>query len=420
MLGSLLAWALWLISFSLVAFFAAAETAYTRLDNLTVQQLVNHGVKDAVLVDQLLENRQPLLSSLLVGTNIAVVLTTVLATVLMRDVQIAGISGPAIATWGMIALILIFGEIIPKRLATVYAAQFALKAARPVQVAFRALGPLATPLLQIPRRLSQRLQIEADDMSINEDSLLTLVDMGEEAGSVEETERDMIVAVLEANHTLAREVMTPRVDMAAIAVDDSIDDIWEQIITTGFSRIPVYEDTVDNIIGVLYAKDLLEYGENGNQLSITDLMREAYFVPETKRINDLLRELKALRIHMAIVIDEYGGTAGLVTIEDLVEEIVGEIQDEFDADEEAEIEQIDTRTWLIDGSVPIDEVSELVGMELPDKEVDTIGGFVYWLLDHIPSAGEKLDLPDYGLKITVMEIDGRRIAKLKIELVGNE
>lgn len=420
MLGSVVTWALWLVSFLLVAFFAAAETAYIRLDNLTVKQLVAQEVKGAELVDRLLEDRQPLLSSLLVGTNIAVVLTTVLATVLMRDVQIAGIGGTAIATWVMIVLILIFGEIIPKRLATVYAAQFALKAARPIQVAFLALRPLAKPLLQIPRRLSQHLQIEADDMSIDEESLLTLVDMGEEAGSFEEAERDMIVAVLEANHTLAREIMTPRVDMAAIAVDDSINDIWEQIITTGFSRIPVYEETVDNIVGVLYAKDLLEYGENGKLLSITDLMREAYFVPETKHINDLLRELKSLRIHMAIVIDEYGGTAGLVSIEDLLEEIVGQIQDEFDTDEEAEIEQIDTRTWIVDGAVPIDEVSELVEVELPDEEVDTIGGFVYWLLDHIPSAGEKLNLPDYGLRITVVEINGRRIAKLKIELVASE
>lgn len=420
MLGSLITWALWLISFLLVAFFAAAETAYIRLDNLTVKQLVAQDVKGAKLVDRLLEDRQPLLSSLLVGTNIAVVLSTVLATVLMRDLQFAGVSGTAIATWAMIVLILIFGEIIPKRFATAYAAQFALKAARPIQVVSQALRPLATPLLQIPRRLSKHLQIEADDMSINEESLLTLVDMGEEAGSVEEAERDMIVAVLESNHTLAREVMTPRVDIAAIAVDDSINDIWEQIITSGFSRIPVYEETVDNIVGVLYAKDLLEYGENGKQLSITDLMREAYFVPETKRINDLLRELKSLRIHMAIVIDEYGGTAGLVTIEDLLEEIVGEIQDEFDTDEEAEIEQIATRTWLVDGAVPIDEVSELIEIELPDEEVDTIGGFVYWLLDHIPSVGEVLSLPDYGLKITVVEISGRRIAKLKIELADNE
>lgn len=417
MLGSLLTLALWIISFALVAFFAASETAYIRLDNLTVKQLVAKEAKGAQVVDHLVEERHALLPSLLVGTNIAVVLSTVLATVLMSDMQFGSVNGATVATWGMVFLILIFGEIIPKNLASKYTTQFALKVAVPVQFAFKALRPLAVPLMQIPQRLSNHLPIESDNDSINEESLLTLVDMGEEAGSVEEAERDMIVAVLEANHTLAREVMTPRVDMIAIAVDDSTDDIWEQIITSGLSRIPVYEDTVDNIVGVLYTKDLLAYGDNGGTFSLTEIMREAYFVPETKRINDLMRELRSLRIHMAIVIDEYGGTAGLVTIEDLLEEIVGEIHDEFDVDEEAEIEQIDANTWLVDGAVPIDEVGDLVDMELPDEEVDTIGGFVYWLLDHIPNVGETLDLPDYGLKITVTEISGRRIDTLKVERV---
>ncbi|NLW16343.1 MAG: HlyC/CorC family transporter [Firmicutes bacterium] len=415
MLGLLVTLALWLLSFLLVAFFAASETAFIRLDNLTVKQLVAQGTKGAELVDRLLEQRQPLLSSLLVGTNLAVVLATVLATVLMQDVAIVGLSGTALASWGMIVLILIFGEIIPKRLATIHAARFALWAARPINWFFQVLRPLAAPLLQIPRRLSKHLPIEPDDGAIDEESLLTLVDMGEEAGSVEEAERDMIVAVLEANHTLVREIMTPRVDMVTVAVDDPLDSIWAEIISSGFSRIPVYEATVDNIVGVLYAKDLLAYGDNGGGFDLTSLMREAYFVPETKRVNDLLRELKALRIHMAIVIDEYGGTAGLVTIEDILEEIVGEIHDEFDINEEPEIEQLNDHAWLVDGAVPIDEVSELVGVELPDQEVDTIGGFVYWLLDHIPITGETLNLPDYGIRITVVAISGRRIVKLKVE-----
>ncbi len=420
MLGQFITWLLWLVSFFLVAFFAASETAFIRLDNLTVKQLVSRKAKGAEIVEQLLEARQPLLSSLLVGTNLAVVLTTVLATMLMRDVHVAGISGATISTWGMIVLILLFGEILPKRLASTHTVAFALRAARPIQLSYRVFAPLATPLLKIPQMLSRQLQIEADDTSIDEESLLTMVDMGEEEGSVEEEERDMIVGVLESNHTLAREVMTPRVDMITIAIDDSAEEIWQQIIASGLSRIPVYEETIDNIVGVLYAKDLLEYSESQEPPVITNLMREAYFVPETKRINDLLRELKSLRIHMAIVIDEYGGTAGLVTIEDLLEEIVGEIQDEFDNDEEAEIQQLTTASWLVDGAVPIDEISELVEVDLPDEEVDTIGGFVYWILDHIPGSGEILDLPDYGLRITVAEINGRRIAKLKIEILGNK
>lgn len=415
MLGTIATSLLWLVSFLLVAFFAASETAFIRLDNLTVKQLVANKVKGSLLLERLLQDRQLLLSSLLIGTNLAVVLATVLATVLMGDIRIANISGAAISTWGMVILILIFGEIIPKRLATANAAKFALKVARPVQFAYRLFTPIAVPLLRIPRLLSKRLRIKASDRSINEESLLTLVDMGEEEGSVEESERDMIIAVLESNHTLAREVMTPRVDMFAVAIDETLAAIWQETISSGLSRIPIYEETIDNIVGVLYAKDLLAYEADADQLTISSLMREAYFVPETKRINDLLRELKSLRTHMAIVVDEYGGTAGVVTIEDLLEEIVGEIQDEFDIDEEIEIQDMGINKWLVDGTVTIDEIGDLIGIELPDEEVDTIAGFVYWLLDHIPVNGEILDLPDYGLKITVVEVTGRRIAKVLIE-----
>ncbi|NLY53498.1 MAG: HlyC/CorC family transporter [Firmicutes bacterium] len=415
MLGLVFTLMLWAFSFALVAFFAASETAMIRLDNLTVKQLVNKQVKGAHLLEEMMESKQPLLSSLLVGTNLAVVLSTVVANLLLRDVQIGRVSGSAIASWGMIILILIFGEILPKRLATTYTAQYASKAARPIYWAYKALVPLAMPLLQIPRLLSRRLPIESDEPSMDEASLITLVDIGEEEGSVEESEREMIVRVLESNHTLVREIMTPRVDIVAIDVDTPEQTMWQEVIESGLSRIPVYEDTIDNIIGILYVKDILEYWQGPLAVSIADLMRDAYFVPETKRINDLLRELKSLRIHMAIVVDEYGGTAGLVTIEDLLEEIVGEIQDEFDVNEQAEIQQLDANTWLVDGVVPIDEISDLVEIELPDEEVDTIGGLVYWLLDYIPETGETLDLPDYGLKLTVTATSGRRITKLKIE-----
>ena len=348
--------------------FAGSETALMRLDNLTVKQLVSQDVKNADIIDELMEDRQHLLASVLVGTNIAVVLSTVLATVLLRGRTIGGLTGNTVATWGMVILILFCGEIIPKRVATLHATAFALRAARPIQYAHKILRPIAALLVQIPQRLSQSLSIEEEDGSLDEDSLLTLVDMGEEEGNVEEAERDMIVGVLEFNHTLIRDVMTPRVDMVVINIASDADEIWQQVINSGLSRIPVYEDTIDNIVGVLYVKDILSFWQSAQPLSLSELMRDAYFVPETQRVGDLMRDLKRRRIHMAIVVDEYGGTAGLVTIEDLLEEIVGEIRDEFDVDEELEIISLSADSWLVDGRVPIDDISSLLETELPMKK----------------------------------------------------
>ena len=251
---------------------------------------------------------------------------------------------------------------------------------------------------------------------MDEEALLTLVDMGEEAGALEQEERDMIVAVLESNHTQAREIMTPRVDMMTIPVDAPLSEVWDDIIASGYSRIPVHKGDRDSIVGILYVKDLLPYAAGESEPTISELMREAYFVPLTKRINDLLEEFKTMYVHVAIVVDEYGGTDGIITIEDLLEEIVGEIQDEFDEDEQAPVKRLGPDTWSLDAALPIDEVGELLGVELPDDEVDTIGGLVYWLLDHIPVQGESLAVPDYGMAITVTDINGQRIERLTVKL----
>lgn len=413
MLGIVLTFILWLVSFLLIGVFAGSETALVRLDNLTVRHLVDQRVEGSLSIDRMLKDRQCLLGVLLIGTNVAVVLSTVLATVLLRDVSFGRISGATLAAGSMVILILVFGELLPKRLAHKNAVAWSLRVAKPLEKFYSACRPLALLLVQIPRLLGRRMPAD-DHNGVDEDSILTMVDLSEEGGGVLETERDMIVGVLESNHTQAKDVMTPRVDMEAIAADDPLADVLQTVAESGFSRIPVYEDTIDNIIGILYLKDLLQLWQGREQLTIREIMRPAYFVPQTKNASELLRELKRLHIHMAIVVDEYGGTAGLVTIEDLLEEIVGEIQDEYDWDEEAEVVELGDDTWLVDARLPIDEVSELIGEELPDDEVDTIGGLAYLESGRIPVTGEEIPLPQYGIHLTVAETDRHRITKLRI------
>jgi putative hemolysin len=413
MLGIVLTFILWLVSFLLIGVFAGSETALVRLDNLTVRHLVDQRVEGSLSIDRMLKDRQCLVGVLLIGTNVAVVLSTVLATVLLRDVSFGHLSGATVAAGSMVALILIFGELLPKRLAHNNAVVWSLKVAKPLERFYRTCRPLALLLLQIPRLLGRRMT-DSGHNTVDEDSILTMVDLSEEGGGVLETERDMIVGVLESNHTQAKDVMTPRVDMEAVAADESMAEVLQTVAESGFSRIPVYEDTIDNIIGILYLKDLLQLWQGREQLTIREIMRPAYFVPQTKNASELLRELKRLHIHMAIVVDEYGGTAGLVTIEDLLEEIVGEIQDEYDWDEEAEVVELGDDTWLVDARLPIDEVSELIGEELPDDEVDTIGGLAYLESGRIPVTGEEIPLPQYGIHLTVAETDRHRITKLRI------
>ncbi len=413
MLEMVLTFIVWLVSFLLVGFFAGSETALVRLDNLTVRQLLDQRVAGADGIDRMLRDRQCLLSVILIGTNLAVVLSTVLATVLLKDVSFGRLSGANLAAGSMVVLILIFGEILPKRVAHNNAVAWSLKIARPLEKFFTASRPLALLLVQIPRLMGRRMAA-VDRSDVDEDSILTMVDMSEEGGGVLETERNMIVGVLESNHTQVKDVMTPRVDMETVAADDGLAEVLQTVAESGFSRIPVYEDTIDNVIGILYLKDLLQHWRVHEQLNVRAIMRPAYFVPQTKNAGELMRELKRLHTHVAIVVDEYGGTAGLVTIEDLLEEIVGEIQDEYDWDEEAEVVELGEGTWLVDARLPIDEVSELVGEDLPDDEVDTIGGLAYLESGRIPATGEEIPLPQYGLHLTVAETDRHRITKLRI------
>jgi CBS domain containing-hemolysin-like protein len=245
-----------------------------------------------------------------------------------------------------------------------------------------------------------------------EEEIKTLVDAGEEGGFIEEEEKEMIYSIFEFGDTLVREVMIPRIDMVALEVNTNIHDALDLIIQAGHSRVPVFQETVDNIVGMLYAKDLLKYWqEDAESLKLGDILRDVYYVPETKMVDELLQELQQRKVHIAIVVDEYGGTAGLVTIEDILEEIVGEIQDEYDV-EEAFMEVISEDEIVFNGRMDLDDVNRIMELELPTDNSDTLGGLVYTSLGRVPVVGDKVHLQN--VEITVLSVIRRQIKKVKL------
>ncbi|OGR32642.1 MAG: hypothetical protein A2091_04295 [Desulfuromonadales bacterium GWD2_61_12] len=248
--------------------------------------------------------------------------------------------------------------------------------------------------------------------ALTERDLQEIIEESEEKGIINEDEGDMLHSIFEFGDTIVREIMVPRTDMVCCPADADLNELLDAIHRSGHSRIPIYEGTVDSVVGVVYAKDLLRYwGRSSADLAITDVMREPFFVPETKNIEELLQDFRARRVHMAIAIDEYGGTSGLITIEDLIEEIVGDIQDEYDREEEWLVEE-EGGTLLVDGRLNIEELEEHFDIEIPREKFDTVGGYLFDLLGHIPKPGETVS--DNGLEMSIVESDQRRIGKVRI------
>jgi putative hemolysin len=253
--------------------------------------------------------------------------------------------------------------------------------------------------------------------TVTEDELMTLVDAGQQEGVFEQGERKMIFSIFRLGDTLAREIMVPRIDILALEVDTPPPQAVDALLRTGYSRVPVYKESVDNILGLLYAKDLLRIWREGNHLdSLERLLRPAYFVPETKKVDELLAEIQAQRIHMAVVVDEYGGVAGLVTLEDIVEEIVGEILDEYDQAEEMLYQVVSESEYVFQGRVDLDDFNEIMNSELPKDEADTLGGLIYSRIGRVPSGGETVQIND--LELTVEQISGRRIRKVRAQRIS--
>lgn len=274
---------------------------------------------------------------------------------------------------------------------------------------------IMAPLSWLMSRFAMRIDGHAEERSyplVTEEEIMTLVDAGEEDGVIEEEEKAMIYSIFQLADTLVREVMVPRIDMLAFERETSLVEATESLLRTGFSRAPVFAETIDNIVGLLYAKDILAaWKEGGQHETVHNLCREAYFVPEAKRVDDLLTEMQVKQVHMAIVVDEYGGTAGLVTIEDLVEEIVGEIRDEYDYAEELPFQKLQEGEFLFSGRIDLDDVNLMTEAQLPKETSETLGGFIYSRLGKVPVKGEVVEAG--GLKLVVEEVSGRRIRKIR-------
>jgi putative hemolysin len=281
------------------------------------------------------------------------------------------------------------------------------------------IAPLYPILVLVMRFEPAEKGPEAGLNPVIEDELKNLMDAGQQEGFIERDERRMIYSIFRLSETLAREIMIPRIDILALDVQSPLSEAVDSLLKSGYSRVPVYEETVDNILGILYTKDLLQVWKEGNgDTSLRHLLRPPYFVPEAKKVDELLAEMQTRRVHLAVVIDEYGGVAGVVTLEDIVEEIVGEIQDEYDQGEELPFQQIGEGEFIFQGRVDLDDFNEIMGSSLPGDEADTIGGFIYNRFGRVPNTGDKLQ--EDKLLLTVEQVSGRRIRKGRAQLIPLE
>ena len=407
---------------ALSAVFSSAETAFLSTNKIRLRNLQEDGEKKAGLVLDLLENQNRLISTLLVGNNIVNISSSALATKMATDYF--GDAGVGIATGIMTLLVLVFGEVVPKNLAAAHAEGWAMFVAPFIKL----ISVILTPLVFLLTKLSDTVvrfskKNEEEDPTITEDEFKILVNVGQEEGVFDESETEMINSIMEFDETYVKAIMVPRIDIVAVDVDDSINDALRLIIDGGHSRIPAYEESIDNIVGILYAKDIFEHlNANFDELKVKELIRDAYYIPETKKVSDLLNELRLKKVHMAIILDEYGGTNGLVTIEDLIEEIIGDIQDEYDAEEDLIVMHSDNQL-VADARAPIGDVEEAFDMELDeeileDSEADTIGGLAFEHLGGIPEVNDEVTVGRFLIRI--VNVSGRRITKVEVTLLPPE
>jgi CBS domain containing-hemolysin-like protein len=315
----------------------------------------------------------------------------------------------------IVALLLGWLEWIVERAISRHPEDWVLRLTPFIQV----LTTVFSPLVLVSLFLSQDTSSPPEGLGmVTEDELKTLVDAGQQEGVLEQEEREMIYSVFQLGDTLTREIMVPRIDMLAVEENTPLVEALDALLESGYTRVPVYRETVDNIIGLLYAKDLLRVWREGNTdtESLQSLLRDAYFVPEAKKVVELLEEMQSRRVHMTMVVDEYGGIAGLVTMEDIIEEIFGEIQDEYD-EEEQPYQRISDGEYIFQGRIDLDDFNEIVGSNLPNNEADTLSGFIYMRLGHVPTTGESVE--DGNLRLTVEQVSSRRIRKVRAERLVN-
>jgi magnesium and cobalt exporter, CNNM family len=389
----------------------AAVTAATASSRLRVRLLVQEGLPRAQALETFTEERNAVLSSLTLFRNVTLIVA--LCAGLYLYLKEVGDSWGQVAIFGLLAVVVVTVLQSPPRLiVSRNPEQWSLRLSPLIGGVRLLFGPPAA-ILDIPGRALARVFAEAPERDLDEvEELVRLLEMEKGSGAIDEEEREMIRGVIGLVDTTAREIMVPRIDISAVTADASLEEAVAVIVEKGYSRLPIYEESVDNIVGAVYAKDLLPYMLRGDRpKSLAELARPPYFIPEGKKVDELLTELRRSQIHIAIVVDEYGGTAGLVTIEDLLEEIVGEIEDEYDV-AATPIEKVGDDEAIVDARVSIDALNELFHVKIEDEDFDTVGGLIYHTLGKMPGPGDNLSVD--GLDFQVVSVMGRRIKKVRV------
>ncbi len=403
-----------LVLIILSGFFSSAETALTTVNRIRIQNLAEDGNKAAATVMTILKSSDRMLSCILIGNNIVNISASSLATTLA--LSLFGSKSVGYMTGALTLIVLIFGEITPKNMANIYSEKLSLRYAGIIHFLMIVMTPLIFLVDLLAGTVMRLLHIDVNggDSTITEDEIRTMVDESHKDGETSGAERDMINNVYDFGDRTASDVMVPRAGMILVSVDDSYDTVAEIYRTERFTRLPVFEKDRDHIVGILNIKDFC-FVEDHASFRPGNIMYDPYYTYESKPIADLLREMRENSATLTIILDEYGQAVGMLTLEDLLEELVGEIRDEYDSNEEEWIQQLSENEYLIEGSVRLDDINDQIGTELSSEEYDSIGGYVIEHLDHLPSAHEEVQA-EGGLLLTVESMDRNRIDKVKLTL----
>ena len=402
---------------ALSAFFSSSETAMMSVNKIRVRNLAEAGLSQAQILTKILDNQSKMLSAILIGNNVVNISASSLMTIVVT--RAFGDKYVGLATGILTLLVLIFGEITPKTSATLYSESMALRSAKPIYFIMQVLTPVIFVVDKMSLGVLRLLHIDPNKKqdAITEDELRTIVEVSHEEGVIESDEKKMIYNVFDFGDSVAKDIMVPRIDMTFIDVSATYEEIIEVFRQEKYTRYPVYEDTTDNVIGIINIKDLLLI-EHEKEFRLQDYLREPLYTYEFKKTAELMVELRKTQNNIAFVLDEYGATAGLITLEDMLEEIVGEIRDEYDEDEEDLIKKINSREYVVEGAMKLDDLNDQLGLQLESEDYDSIGGFIIGLLDHLPEEGEEVTYQN--LRLVVEKVERNRIDTIHLYVLGEE
>ena len=397
----------------LSAFFSSAETALTTVNKIRIRNLAEAGDKSAVTLTKVLEDQGKMLSAILVGNNVVNLTASSMSTTLAMNIWSNKAVG--IATGILTQVILVFGEISPKTISTLYSEKISLKYAKIIYMFMTVMTPVIYAVNVLSSGFLRLVHVDPNrkQEAITEDELRTIVEVSHEEGVIESEEKKIINNVFDFGDSVAKDIMVPRIDMAMVEVGATYDELIDIFREEKYTRMPVYEETTDNVIGIINMKDVLLIDRN-EEFHVRDLLREPLYTYEYKNTAELMVEMRQTSNNMIIVLDEYGATAGMITLEDLLEEIVGEIRDEYDEDEEQELVEVGPGEYVVEGSMKLDDLNDQLDLELESEDYDSIGGLIIGQLDRLPEEGESVVCE--GIRLVVDRLDKNRIDRVHMYL----